>query len=103
MKIIEKTNRLHCGSCDTDFEVGPDSIINWDIRSESDIDDAYEFIECCTDPFLKALIVSDKPLFVNDHVNQDAFIQGSPVRPPHADTWVYEVDEVEEEVLSNDG
>ena len=93
--IYPKTTHLHCLTCDTTSSFK--SLVTVPPKDEAEIDTYYDVVSCCGDPFLEALLISDKPLFPEDNpdseVNMDAVIDENPRLGIEKTHWKYTVDE----------
>ena len=72
--VWKHVTHIYCEMCDSMHEATGDTITSMD-----EIEDYYDLMECCSDPFLIGLIISTSPLFPEDdpesETNVDYFIE----------------------------
>lgn len=76
--IWQRVTHVHCLECDV-YHPADLASLGMVVESPGDLDDAHDFMDCCGNPVLEAVIESSTPVFDPAHsktaqVNKDAHI-----------------------------
>lgn len=89
--IYPRATHLHCLTCDTESSF--EALFTVPPKDESEVDSYYDVVTCCGDPYIEAVIISDKPLFPEDNpdseVNSDHMIDVNPRLGIDEPVWKY--------------